>query len=117
MSHGFEVDVWRSLLLSHLYVLMPVLDDKHYWVGEEEVNKLLRHGEGWLSNHPAREKITSRYLKRQRRLTRLALEQLTEEDNPDPDATEAIHAQEEEVIEQRISLNQQRLEAVVAALK
>ncbi len=32
-------------LLSHLYVLVPVLDnDKHYWVGDEEVEKLLRRG-------------------------------------------------------------------------
>src|SRR4028118_1486093 len=30
-------------LLNHLYVLIPVLDDeKHYWVGEDEVDKLLR---------------------------------------------------------------------------
>jgi hypothetical protein len=37
-------------LLTHLYVLLPVLDgDKHYWIGEEEVEKLLRKGEGWLS--------------------------------------------------------------------
>jgi 3' terminal RNA ribose 2'-O-methyltransferase Hen1 len=34
-------------LLTHLYVLIPVLDDdKHYWVGDAEVEKLLRHGEG-----------------------------------------------------------------------
>src|SRR5688572_8628351 len=34
-----------SDLLSHLYVLIPVLDgDKHYYVGEDEVAKLLRHG-------------------------------------------------------------------------
>ena len=40
-------------LLSHLYVLLPVLDnDKHYWVGDDEVAKLLRHGEGWLAAHP-----------------------------------------------------------------
>jgi 3' terminal RNA ribose 2'-O-methyltransferase Hen1 len=32
-------------LLTHLYVLIPVLDtDKHYWVGQDEVEKLLRHG-------------------------------------------------------------------------
>ena len=117
-SVSWQNTITLSDLLSHLYVLMPVLDDdKHYWVGDEEVEKLLRHGEGWLNNHPARKKITSRYLKKQRRLTRLALERLTEEDNPDPDATEAMHAQEEEVVEKRISLNQQRLEAVVAALK
>ena len=36
-------------LLTHLYVLIPVLDDdKHYWIGEDEVEKLLRHGKGWL---------------------------------------------------------------------
>src|SRR5690606_8787740 len=44
-----------SDLLNHLYVLIPVLDDeKHYWVDEAEVEKLLRRGEGWLQNHPER---------------------------------------------------------------
>jgi RNA repair, ligase-Pnkp-associating, region of Hen1 len=34
-------------LLSHLYVLIPVLDDaKHYWVSEDEIEKLFRHGAG-----------------------------------------------------------------------
>jgi hypothetical protein len=42
-------------LLTHLYVLIPVLDDeKHYWVGDDEVDKLLRHGERWLASHPER---------------------------------------------------------------
>jgi 3' terminal RNA ribose 2'-O-methyltransferase Hen1 len=37
-------------LLTHLYVLVPVLDNKkHYWVGEDEIEKLLKRGEGWLS--------------------------------------------------------------------
>ncbi len=107
-----------SVLLRHLYVLMPVLDDdKHYWVGDEEVNKLLRHGEGWLNTHPNRQKIIRRYLKRQHRLTRLALAQLTEEDNPDPDQQTAAQAQAEEAIERPMSLNQQRLETVVNVLK
>ena len=31
--------------LNHLYVLIPVLDrEKHYWVGDDEVDKLLRKG-------------------------------------------------------------------------
>ena len=52
------------LLLSHLYVLVPVLDnDKHYWIGDDEVDKLLRHGEAWLNTHPEKELIVSRYLK------------------------------------------------------
>ena len=53
--------------LRHLYVLLPVLDDaKHYWVSEDEVGKLLRAGDGWLSDHPLRELITHRYLAHQR---------------------------------------------------
>lgn len=105
-------------LLAHLYVLIPVLDnDKHYWVGDDEVDKLLRHGEGWLAAHPERDSIARRYLKHRRGLVDDALLRLTDEDDPDPDRTEQIHAQEEEKIEERLSLNDQRLGAVVAALK
>jgi len=36
-------------LLTHLYVLIPVLDnEKHYWVGEDEIEKLLKRGSGQL---------------------------------------------------------------------
>ena len=107
-----------SLLLSHLYVLIPVLDNnKHYWVNEEEVEKLLRHGEGWLKEHPLKEEITKRYLKRQYRLTRSALAQLTEPNEPDPDSAEENHDKEEAAVEKSLSLNQQRLNSVVEALK
>lgn len=105
-------------LLSHLYVLVPVLDDeKHYWVGEAEVEKLLRHGEGWLATHPEREFIVQRYLKYQRHLTRDALDRLLEEDARHADEDAEVHAQEEESVEKGLSLNQQRLGAVLAALK
>ncbi|RSK50191.1 3' terminal RNA ribose 2'-O-methyltransferase Hen1 [Hymenobacter rigui] len=52
-------------LLSHLYVLIPVLDrgDKHYWINREEAEKLLRRGGAWLPLHPEREFITRRYLR------------------------------------------------------
>ncbi len=121
-SPYFAVELQNTIrladLLSHLYVLIPVLDDdKHYWVGDDEIEKLLRHGEGWLNAHPAREQIADRYLKRQRRLTRLAVAQLTEEDHTDPEKVEVDRALEEEVLEQRISLNEQRLEAVMEVLK
>jgi 3' terminal RNA ribose 2'-O-methyltransferase Hen1 len=105
-------------VLAHLYVLIPVLDnEKHYWVGDDEVEKLLRHGARWLAAHPARELIATRYLKHQRPLARAALARLVEEDLPDPDATAAAQAQEEAVVEERISLHTQRLEAVLAVLK
>ena len=105
-------------LLAHLYVLIPVLDDdKHYWVGEDEVAKLLRQGAGWLAGHPERALITDRYLRHRRRLTRAALARLMEETEPDPEGADEARITEEAQIEERISLNQQRLGAVVAALR
>ena len=113
-----EATVTLKDLLTHLYVLIPVLDDdKHYWVGSDELEKLLRFGEGWLAQHPAKDLITSRYLKRARHLVREALARLVEDDTADPDEKEEIHATEEAVVEERISLNQQRLQTVVATLK
>lgn len=105
-------------LLTHLYVLIPVLDnDKHYWVGEEEVAKLLRHGEPWLATHPECEQITRRYLKHRRHLADMALARLMEADPDEVEEVQAQHATEEERVEQKISLNDHRLDAVVHALK
>ncbi len=105
-------------LLTHLYVLVPVLDnEKHYWVGDDEVEKLLRRGEGWLAAHPERDLIARRYLKYQRELADEALARLAGDGAPDPDRAEEDRAGEEEAVERRISLNEQRLGAVVAALR
>lgn len=103
-------------LLTHLYVLVPVMDnEKHYWVGDDEVEKLLRHGEGWLSAHPEKESIARRYLKHRRGLVREALARLVDEDDVGPEVDETKQA-EEAVLEERLSLNGQRLQAVVEAL-
>ncbi|CAA9274557.1 MAG: HEN1 C-terminal domain; double-stranded RNA 3'-methylase [uncultured Corynebacteriales bacterium] len=73
--------------INHLYVALPVLDDaKHYWVSTDEIDKLLRAGQGWLGGHPDRELITARYLAHQRSLTRAAIERLTD-DEPVPGDT------------------------------
>jgi 3' terminal RNA ribose 2'-O-methyltransferase Hen1 len=105
-------------LLTHIYVLIPVLDnEKHYWVGDDEVEKLLRHGAAWLPAHPEKEEITRRYLKYRRDLAHEALARLVDEETPDPDAAEAVHNSEEEAVERNMNLNEQRLNAVVAALK
>jgi 3' terminal RNA ribose 2'-O-methyltransferase Hen1 len=113
-----KATVRLSDLLTHLYVLIPVLDDdKHYWVGDAEVEKLLRHGEGWLRQHPERELITNRYLKHQKRLTREALNRLIGEEEPEADELAEIHTREEEAIEKPISLAEQRMGSVVAALR
>jgi 3' terminal RNA ribose 2'-O-methyltransferase Hen1 len=68
-------------LLAHLYVLIPVLDnEKHYWVGDEEVEKLLRRGELWLAGHPERETIARRYLKYRSSLAREVIARLMPEE-------------------------------------
>jgi len=118
--HQVELEAQVSLqkLLTHIYVLVPVLDnDKHYWVGDDEIAKLLRHGEGWLSSHPERDTITRRYLKHQRSLVNDALAQLVTDTGPDPDAAAETQEQEEAAIERTVSLNEQRLGSVMAALK
>lgn len=102
-------------VLRHLYVLIPVLDqDKHYWIGDDEVEKLLRHGEGWLDSHPDKELIARRYLKSFKGLTAQAMERLSD-GTPAPDPVR--EGGQEETLEQKINLNQQRLEWVMATLK
>lgn len=107
-------------VLEHLFVLLPVLDDdKHYWVGDDEVDKLLRRGGAWLGAHPERDLITQRYLRHDRRLTRDALARLIEADGSteDPDEVQQAHDAEEAEIEKPVRLNDQRMDAVVNALR
>ena len=101
-------------LLNHLYVLLPVLDDdKHYWVDQAEIDKLMRRGEGWLAGHPERDLIVRRYVKHQRQLVAPALAQL-EEAMP----SAAADADEgEQALEERVSLRDQRLGSVESVLK
>jgi 3' terminal RNA ribose 2'-O-methyltransferase Hen1 len=94
-----------------------VLDGaKHYYVGDAEVEKLLRHGEGWLAAHPEREMIAARYLKHRRSLVRDAIARLVQPEAPEEDADESRDA-EEAALEERVSLNQQRLATVLATLR
>ncbi|NUP14640.1 MAG: 3' terminal RNA ribose 2'-O-methyltransferase Hen1 [Streptomyces sp.] len=109
--------------LRHLYVLLPVLDDaKHYWVAPDEVDKLLRVGEGWLPDHPEQKLITSRYLSRRWSLTREAMERLElvrlaeADDSEVEDIDNAVEA-ESETEEKPTPLAVQRRDAIIAALK
>lgn len=105
-------------LLAHIYVLIPVLDaEKHYWVGDDEVEKLLRKGEGWLAAHPKKEAIAARYLRHDHRLTRDALARLTDDVAVDVEASEQEHLEEELKIEAPLKLWEQRIGAVLSALR
>jgi len=104
-------------LLTHLYVLIPVFDnDKHYYVGDDELEKLLEKGAGWLGSHPEKEQITRRYLKHRSSLYREALARLVDDaeiENPEDGNPKD---QREEALEKPLSLNDQRHGAVLAAL-
>lgn len=101
--------------LAHLYVLLPVLDGKkHYWIGDDEVDKLLRRGGEWLANHPEKELISRRYL-RFASFTRTALARLTE-GTVDSDERDVGNDASESALERSLSLNDQRLEAVTQAV-
>ncbi len=107
-------------LLTHLYVLVPVFDGrKHYYVGEDEINKLLAKGESWLARHPEKEEIARRYLRFQPSLFRMALARLVEEEEPVEAEDDGQRPQEkaEETLEKPLSLNEHRLGTVVAALR
>jgi 3' terminal RNA ribose 2'-O-methyltransferase Hen1 len=106
-------------LLTHLYVLIPVLDDeKHYWVGDDEVEKLIRHGEGWLAAHPERDLITRRYLKHQHSLVRDAVARLVMEEEPEVEETSPLARDAEEgTLERPLSLNEQRLGSVLGVIR
>lgn len=106
-------------LLVHLYVLIPVFDSqKHYFVGEDEMEKLLKKGEGWLADHPDREEIARRYLRFRHNLFRTALARLAEADDEAEEDAETRPVDEVETgLEKPLSLNEQRIGAVLAALR
>ena len=118
----WKITLTRSIVLSelltHLYVLIPVLDDeKHYWVGKDEIEKLMRFGEGWLPNHPARELITRRYLKHGKWLIRDALKRLVELDDEAEPEPEIMTEPDTPVVEKGPNLHVQRLAIVAETLK
>jgi 3' terminal RNA ribose 2'-O-methyltransferase Hen1 len=113
-------DVRLADALNHLYVLLPVLDDaKHYWVSNDEVDKLIRAGGGWLSAHPEKALITRRYLAHRRELAQSALARLAEID--DTEVEQLDNAVEGAVVldapDRPVPLAEQRCGAVLAALR
>ncbi|OEJ35942.1 3' terminal RNA ribose 2'-O-methyltransferase Hen1 [Streptomyces subrutilus] len=109
--------------LRQLYVLLPVLDDaKHYWVAPDEVDKLLRAGDGWLAAHPENGLISSRYLARHKRLTQDALERLelvrlAEADGSEVEELDNAVDESRDTQERPVPLAVQRRDAILAALR
>lgn len=98
-----------SELLNHIYVLIPIFDrQKHYYITEDEIKKLLDHGEGWLAGHSYKEKIARRYFSLKRSYARRAIDILLG-DEPIPE--EAIEDAENDIAEKEAHtpLNTQRM--------
>lgn len=105
-------------LLEHLFVLIPVLDNqKHYYIGREELEKLLRKGERWLSTHPDKELIAFRYLKHRKHLAREALARLADEDVVEQEENTDLNANlQEQQLEKPFSVHEARLQSVAQVL-
>ena len=109
-------------LLTHLYVLIPVLDNaKHYFVGADEVDKLLQKGGAWLAAHPEKELIARRYLRYRQAHVRDALDRI---EPPHDDAAEAPQAEvdasqeaQEAQAEEPLRLNEARMKAAMDAVQ
>jgi 3' terminal RNA ribose 2'-O-methyltransferase Hen1 len=115
---GLNGELRLADALSHLYVLLPVLDDaKHYWVSTEEVDKLIRAGGEWLASHPAKELITRRYLSHQRKLTASALARLAEADDTEPEELDNAVAEPDHEEDKTKPLATQRREAILHLVK
>ncbi|MBM4074669.1 MAG: 3' terminal RNA ribose 2'-O-methyltransferase Hen1 [Planctomycetes bacterium] len=109
-----------SELLTHLYVLIPVFDNqKHYFIGDDELEKLMAKGEGWLAAHPEKEQITRRYLGHRKSLYREALDRLNDEGPgmTDGDDVEFESGSVCSIPNDDLTLNEQRHGSVLAAIR
>lgn len=116
--YSVKISATRTLaeLLTHLYVLIPVFDNaKHYFVGEDELEKLLTRGGSWLAEHPEKELITRRYLRHRSNLYREALARLADETGVADDDESGPAS--DDALDEALSLHEQRHGAVLAALR
>ncbi|MEM1120816.1 MAG: 3' terminal RNA ribose 2'-O-methyltransferase Hen1 [Bacteroidota bacterium] len=121
MSNYFKLKLTHIIslrqLLTHLFVLLPALDNnKHYYVGKAEIDKLLAKGGDWLKQHPDYEMITKRYLKHRKSYTKTAIAQLTGSELDEPNDSETADKQEI-ALEKKLSLHQIRLQTVTEKLR
>lgn len=102
-------------MLTHLYVLLPVLDnDKHYFVGKPEMDKLLAKGAGWLDKHPENTLIVKRYLNNQGKLAKTVMNALLPEEPEEEPEEETTPTPE---VEAKIRLHEVRLLTACARLR
>ena len=90
--------------------------DRHYWVGKDEVEKLLPKGQGMAGIAPAQGGDRQTMSAEARQLAREALARLSEEDHTDPGEAVEKNA-DQETMKEPIRLWQQQMGAVMSALR
>lgn len=122
--YNLELKATKKLgdILSHIYLMIPVLDiEKHYWVGKEEIEKLVRHGQDWLPGHPLRKLIIGRYLRKSGELARQANKLFKEMNIDEADLVVEEEEQEETIPtpneEKPLNLHSERHLQVIHILK
>jgi 3' terminal RNA ribose 2'-O-methyltransferase Hen1 len=126
-------DVRLADSLNHVYLLLPVIDnDKHYWVNRDEIDTLIKKGEGWLATHPAKELIAKRALGHRRELVHQALDRLLEGEAAEDEIVETTSTDEtstevpaaatqkaaaEAALEKPLRLHDIRLDTVAGEIK
>ena len=89
--------------LRQLFVLIPVLDNyKHYYIDEQEVEKIERYGEGWLDKHPQRDFILRQALRFKEVYA--------------PLANQTIQTEPETVIQPKVRLNELRYDKIIGKI-
>lgn len=110
-------------MLRHLYVLLPTMDGgKHHYIEQDDVEKLMRFGEGWLSTHPKRDMIVNSSMNEKRSFANKVVAMLDEQnqaqEQPDENSPqETRHERQEAHVERGIGLNKMRRDAVLKAVK
>ncbi|MDE5569412.1 MAG: 3' terminal RNA ribose 2'-O-methyltransferase Hen1 [Ruminococcus sp.] len=104
-------------MLNHLYVLIPVFDkQKHYYIADDEIQKLINHGEGWLASHPYREKIARRYFMAKKSYARKAIDILLADEPELNETAGESETNDNAESEKHTPLNTLRLNAVKDAV-
>ncbi|WP_449599513.1 3' terminal RNA ribose 2'-O-methyltransferase Hen1 [Paenibacillus sp. Marseille-Q9583] len=98
--------------LRQLFILIPALDDdKHYFISDDEIEKIRRYGEGWLDSHP----LLALILKRSLRFANLIKQFDGEESSPSSEKVAITPA--EISVEPKIRLNDLRYAAIAETVE
>lgn len=103
-------------LVTHLYMLLPVIDDdENYAIGDDKLTKLVERREGFLRTHPERERIARRFTRTPGQFVADTLARLVADDTSDLAADDDRERRASEDV--HAELEKQRTLAIMIALR